>query len=165
MSWSSGKDSAWTLYRLQQQDECEVVGLMTAFNEVFQRSAMHGVRRKMFANIVRIFWKKTDFESLFPLWNEPTDSPAEEMIEAGLRAGITCMDPEKLNRKFAGHDFDRKFLRTLPAEVNPCGEYGEFHTFTRDGPMFDQAIQVQSGGTVEKQGFLFTDILPREWSS
>jgi uncharacterized protein (TIGR00290 family) len=220
LSWSSGKDSAWTLYRLQQQDVYEVIGLITTFNEAFQRSAMHGVRRdlvQMQARAAKLplhevplpwpcsnevyeqamldacqtlhvdwdvslmafgdlfledvreyrekFLEKTDFKPMFPLWNEPTDSLAGEMIDAGLRARITCMDPKKLNREFAGHDFNRAFLGALPADVDPCGEYGEFHTFTWNGPMFEQAIQIQSGETVEREGFVFTDILPGEHTS
>ncbi len=47
LSWSCGKDSAWTLHRLQQQGKYDVIGLMTTFNEAFDRSAMHGIRREL----------------------------------------------------------------------------------------------------------------------
>ncbi|MCK5497726.1 MAG: ATP-binding protein, partial [Gammaproteobacteria bacterium] len=97
-----------------------------------------------------------------PIWDEPTDNLANDMIDAGLRARITCMDPKKIDREFAGREFDRDFLADLPDAIDPCGEYGEFHTFTWDGPMFNQAIQIQAGETVEREGFVFTDILPKE---
>ena len=108
------------------------------------------------------FMDKTDFKPLFPLWNEPTDTLAEAMIDSGLRARITCMDPKKISKDFAGRDFDKEFLEKLPGTIDPCGEYGEFHTFTWNGPMFKQAIPIQSGETVERDGFVFTDILPSE---
>ena len=99
---------------------------------------------------------------MFPLWREPTDILAEKMIDGGLCARITCMDPKKLAKKFAGRDFNKDFLKELPETIDPCGEYGEFHTFTWDGPMFKQAIQIQSGETIERDGFVFTDILLNE---
>ena len=84
------------------------------------------------------------------------------MIDGGLCARITRMDPEKLSRDFAVRDFDRHFLTALPNGIDTCGEYGEFHIFTWNWPMFKQAIHIQSGETVERDGFIFTDILPRE---
>jgi diphthamide synthase (EF-2-diphthine--ammonia ligase) len=107
------------------------------------------------------FMDKTDLTPMFPIWDEPTDNLAKDMIDAGLRAKITCMDPKKIDREFAGREFNRDFLEALPDKIDPCGEYGEFHTFTWDGPMFNQAIQIQSGETVEREGFVFTDILPK----
>ncbi len=47
LSWSSGKDSAWSLHLLRQQNEVEVVGLVTTFNEAANRVAMHAVRREL----------------------------------------------------------------------------------------------------------------------
>ena len=47
LSWSSGKDCAWALHLLRQRGEVEVVGLVTTFNEAFQRVAMHGVRMEL----------------------------------------------------------------------------------------------------------------------
>ena len=47
LSWSSGKDSAWALHVLRQQPDLEVVGLLTTFNEAFDRVAMHAVRREL----------------------------------------------------------------------------------------------------------------------
>jgi diphthamide synthase (EF-2-diphthine--ammonia ligase) len=96
---------------------------------------------------------------LFPLWKtKPTSALAREMIDGGLRAHLTCVDPRKLDRRFAGRAFDRSLLDELPPNVDPCGENGEFHSFAFAGPMFDQPIAVGVGETVERDGFVFTDM-------
>jgi uncharacterized protein (TIGR00290 family) len=96
----------------------------------------------------------------FPLWAEPTAALAEEMIDAGIRAVLTCVDPAQLPAAFAGRAFDRTLLADLPAGVDPCGERGEFHTFVWDGPGFSAPIPVTVGETVTRDGFVFTDIVP-----
>jgi len=97
---------------------------------------------------------------LFPLWGRPTRELAEEMIASGLRATLTCVDPRALPASFAGRVFDGGFLADLPEGVDPCGENGEFHTFAWDGPMFDRPIYVRGGEVVERDGFVFADLLP-----
>ncbi len=82
------------------------------------------------------------------------------MIDSGLVAYLTCVDPRKLDRSFAGRRFDESFLRDLPPGVDPCGENGEFHTVVTAGPMFSAPIPVKIGETVEREGFVFTDVLP-----
>ena len=86
----------------------------------------------------------TGLEPLFPVWKIPTDQLAREMIAAGVKAKITCVDPTKLDKSFAGRDFDLALLESLPAQIDPCGENGEFHTFVHDAPVFDRPIDVQS---------------------
>jgi uncharacterized protein (TIGR00290 family) len=103
----------------------------------------------------------TGIEPVFPLWGLPTPELALEMIALGLRAKITCVDPEQLSPEFAGREFDHAFLADLPAGVDPCGENGEFHSFVYDGPMFQGALPIQVGETVTRDGFTFTDILPQ----
>jgi len=102
----------------------------------------------------------TGLEPLFPIWEIPTDRLAHEMIAAGLRARVTCVDPKQLDRKFAGREFGSEFLAELPASADPCGENGEFHTFAWDGPMFTHPIAIESGKVVERDGFVFADLLP-----
>lgn len=99
-------------------------------------------------------------EPLFPLWGLPTHELARDMVRTGLRARITCIDPRKLCADFAGRYFDDKFLDDLPEEVDPCGEYGEFHSFAIDGPMFRKPIPVVTGDIVERDGFVFADLIP-----
>jgi uncharacterized protein (TIGR00290 family) len=96
----------------------------------------------------------------FPLWDEPTDRLAREMLDAGVRAVLTCVDRSVLPASFAGRPFDTDLLADLPAHVDPCGERGEFHTFVWDAPGFSAPIAVDVGATVERDGFVFCDVLP-----
>jgi len=104
----------------------------------------------------------TGLRPLFPLWGRPTAGLAREMLEAGLKARITCVDPRVLAGSFAGREFDRPLLADLPAGVDPCGENGEFHTFAWDGPMFGRPVPVRGGEVVARDGFVFADLLPAE---
>ena len=80
------------------------------------------------------------------------------MIAAGVRAKITCLDPTKLDRSFAGRDFDSSFLNDIPGTVDPCGENGEFHTFVYESPVFRRPIRVKTGDVVERDKFIFADV-------
>jgi uncharacterized protein (TIGR00290 family) len=103
----------------------------------------------------------TGIEPLFPVWEIPTGKLALEMIAAGLKAKITCVDPSKLAKSFAGLDFDQTFLEALPPGVDPCGENGEFHSFVHDAPVFSAPIEVRAGEVLERDGFVFADVLPK----
>ena len=102
----------------------------------------------------------TGISPLFPLWGLPTATLAQDMIDAGLRAQVTCVDPRQLSPTFAGRSFDAAFVADLPPTVDPCGERGEFHTFAWAGPMFDHPVPVQVGAVAERDGFVFADLLP-----
>jgi len=104
----------------------------------------------------------TGLEPLFPLWGLPTADLAGQMIASGLRAYLTCVDPRVLDPVFAGRSFDEQLLRSLPPTVDPCGENGEFHTFVWDGPMFARPLAVSTGVVVERDGFVFADVLPND---
>jgi uncharacterized protein (TIGR00290 family) len=216
LSWSSGKDSAWSLHVLRQRADVEVVGLATTFNEVADRVAMHAVRRELveaqaraaglplwsvalpwpcsneeyerrmrevidkasgdgiryfafgdlFLEDIRSYRVRqltgSGIEPLFPIWGAPADTPllAHEMIAAGLQSILTCVDPQQLDGRFTGRDFDAELLADLPSSVDPCGERGEFHTFCHAGPMFDRPIPCLVGERVERDGFHFADVLP-----
>ena len=216
LSWSSGKDSAWSLQVLRQDPRLEVVGLLTTLNEAFDRVAMHAVRRNLleaqaeaaglplqaipipwpcsnaqyerimadvcalarqagveavafgdlFLRDIRVYREQqlsgTGLEPLFPLWNLDTRDLARNMIAGGLRAKLTCVDPKRLAPAFAGRDFDQQFLDDLRAGVGPCGENGEFHSFVYAAPVFDRKLPVQIGEIVEREGFVFADVLPEE---
>ena len=99
---------------------------------------------------------------LFPLWGRDTTALAGEMIAGGLSAVLTCVDPRYLPADFAGRSFDSELLRALGPDVDPCGERGEFHTFAWAGPMFRAAVPVRVGERVERDGFVFADVLPKE---
>ncbi len=99
---------------------------------------------------------------LFPLWERDTVRLARDMLAGGLRATLTCVDPKRLDRAFAGRAFDEALLEALPTGVDPCGENGEFHTFAWAGPMFPGPIPVSVGEVVEREGFVFADVLPAD---
>jgi uncharacterized protein (TIGR00290 family) len=97
---------------------------------------------------------------LFPLWGRPTRALAEEMVALGQHAVLTCVDPRQLPRAFVGRAFDAALLRDLPEGVDPCGERGEFHSFAWDGPAFRRPVPIRAGEVVERDGFVFADLLP-----
>jgi uncharacterized protein (TIGR00290 family) len=101
----------------------------------------------------------TGLEAVFPCWGLPTAELARAMIAAGFRAWLTCVDPRRLDRSFAGREFDEALLGELPEGVDPCGELGEFHTFVSDGPVFARAVEVVRGEVVERDGFVFADLV------
>ena len=214
LSWSSGKDSAWSLHLLRQQPDIEVTALLTSFNTAFDRVAMHAVRRELVAAQaarlglplwpVELPWpcsnaeyehlmgaacqraiaegitavafgdlflqdirdyrirqlQGTGLEPLFPVWDIPTADLARQMIAAGVKAKITCVDPSKLDRSFAGRDYDSSFLDALPPGIDPCGENGEFHTFVYDAPVFSSPVPMRVGEILERDGFVFADVVP-----
>jgi uncharacterized protein (TIGR00290 family) len=214
LSWSSGKDSAWTLLVLRQQQDIQVAALVTTFNSAANRVAMHAVRRSLvdaqvertgiplwtvdlpwpcsnvdYEERMRAVYERareggitavafgdlfledirdyrvrqlqgTGLEPLFPVWQIPTAQLGREMIAAGVKAKLTCVDPSKLEKSFAGRDYDQQLLEALPPGIDPCGENGEFHTFVYDAPVFSRPIRVQMGEVVERDGFVFADVLP-----
>ena len=217
LSWSSGKDSAWTLHQLRQRYPGCTAGLLTTINEAFDRVAMHAVRRALvtaqaeaaglplyaidlpwpcsneiyesrmagavrqleadgfthmafgdlFLEDVRRYREErlasTRLTPIFPLWKtKPTRELAGDMIDGGLRACLTCVDPRVLPASFAGREFDRALLEDLPGGIDPCGENGEFHSFVWDGPMFSRPVRIVAGECVERDGFVFADVLPAE---
>jgi uncharacterized protein (TIGR00290 family) len=102
----------------------------------------------------------TGLSPLFPIWEPDTASLAREMVAAGLKATLVCVDPRALDAAFAGRDFDAALLEELPPTVDPCGERGEFHTFAWGGPMFRRPVPVARGVVVERDGFVFADLVP-----
>jgi len=214
LSWSSGKDSAWTLHVLRQQPDIQVAALITTFNSAADRVAMHAVRRalaeaqadrtgiplwavelpwpcsnEVYEHRMRAVCQRAKDEEitaiafgdlfledvrnyrirqlegsglapLFPLWQIPTDRLARQMIFGGVKAKITCVDPSKLAKTFAGRDYDLKLLEDLPPEVDPCGENGEFHTFVSGGPIFRHDVSYIRGEVVQRDAWCFCDLLP-----
>src|SRR5580698_9585535 len=97
----------------------------------------------------------TGLQPLFPVWKIPTDQLARQMLAAGLRAKLTCVDSSKLEKSFAGCDYDLSLLQEFPLGTDACGENGEFHTFVYDAPVFSQPIRVRNGEIIERDGFVF----------
>jgi uncharacterized protein (TIGR00290 family) len=102
----------------------------------------------------------TGITPVFPLFGEPTAALARTMVASGLRAWVTCVDPKQLDPSFAGRHWDGALLDDLPEGVDPCGERGELHTFAYAAPCFSEPIACQPGEVVERDGFVFADVLP-----
>lgn len=134
--------------------------------EATERIKAQGVRHMIFGDLfledIRAYRDQklaaAGMEAIYPLWQRDTRTLAEEMIASGLVAHIACLDPRRIDRTFAGRKFDHELLRELPPGIDPCGENGEFHTVVIAGPMFQSAIPVSMGETVERDGFVFTDV-------
>lgn len=141
-----------------------------AMSEAMARARADGVLHVVFGDLfledVRAYREKQlascGMTGVFPLWQKNTHRLSQEMLAGGLSAFITCIDPAKLSRNFAGRRFDDDLLKSLPSEVDPCGENGEFHTFTNAGPMFRRPISVVAGEVVEREGFVFADLLEEQ---
>jgi uncharacterized protein (TIGR00290 family) len=131
-----------------------------------------GVRRVAFGDIfledLRAYRERNlarvEMTALFPIWRRDTRELAAHFVANGFRAIAVCVDPRKLDAGFAGRELDDSFFRDLSEGVDPCGENGEFHTFVFDGPIFRQPIPVRTGDLVERDGFVFCDLLLRDGS-
>ena len=99
---------------------------------------------------------------LFPLWGRNTTALAREFLDAGFEARLVCVDPRVLDPAFAGRAYDEQLLAEQPHGVDPCGENGEFHTFVSAGPIFAEPIACETGEIVERDGFVFCDLVPLE---
>jgi diphthamide synthase (EF-2-diphthine--ammonia ligase) len=143
-------------------------------NEIYERAMAEAVRRAvdegfthvafgdLFLEDVRRYREErlagTGLTPLFPLFGSDTRALARTMIAAGLRARITCLNPQVLPRQLAGREFDAALLDELPLGTDPCAERGEFHTFAYAGPMFTSPISIESGIVVDRDGFVFADL-------
>jgi uncharacterized protein (TIGR00290 family) len=96
---------------------------------------------------------------LFPLWERDTEELAREFIRDGFEAVVVCLDPRALDPSFAGRAYDERLLAELPPSVDPCGENGEFHTFVHAGPVFAEPVACAAGDIVERDGFVFCDLM------
>ena len=213
LSWSSGKDSAWTLHVLRRDRAGDVAGLLTSVNETAGRVSMHGVREEilraqadaaglplftiplpwpcsneiyearlrvavdravadgfthvafgdLFLEDVRKYREDrlagTGLTPIFPLWGIPTPQLARDMIAGVLRARISTLDPRVMPRELIGAEFDEALLAKLPPSVDPCAERGEFHTCVTAGPMFARPLNVVTGQVVEREGFVYGDLV------
>jgi uncharacterized protein (TIGR00290 family) len=124
-----------------------------AFGDIFLED-LRAYREK---NLARI-----GMTALFPIWKRDTGELIREFRENGFRAIAACVEPKVLDRCFAGRELDDAFFRGLPASVDPCGENGEFHTFVFDGPIFHKPISVRVGEIVERDSFIYADLMPSQ---
>ena len=150
----------WPCSNLEYEDRMRIV---------CQRAAAEGITAVAFGDLflqdIRSYRERqlqgTGLTPLFPLWQIPTDKLSRDMIAAGVKAKITCVDPSKLAKSFAGRDYDLPLLQALPAGVDPCGKNGEFHTFVYDSPVFSRPIGLRTEEAIERDGFVFADLVPQ----
>lgn len=204
-NWSSGKDSALALYKIQQNPEFEINCLLTSVNQQYQRISMHGVRvelleqqaesigipleimqipemptMEVYESVMQETLEKLKkrgithsvfgdifledlrkyredklatmgFEGVFPIWKIPTQDLIQEFIALGFKTIVVCVNERYLDKSFAGRIIDQQFIDDLPENVDVCGENGEFHTFSFDGPIFQKPIDFEIGEIVYRK--------------
>ena len=155
------------LWRVELPSPCSNAEYEERLRAVLERAKAEGFDAIAFGDLflqdIRDYRVKqlqgSGLEPLFPVWDIPTEELAREMIAAGVKAKITCVDSAKLEKTFAGREFDLALLEALPEGIDPCGENGEFHTFVYASPVFSHAIAVRDGELVERDGFVFADVV------
>jgi uncharacterized protein (TIGR00290 family) len=204
-NWSSGKDSALTLYKILQNQDYQITYLLTSVNQQFKRISMHGVRVELlqeqaqsiglplkiieipemptmevydkimneslidlkkegithsifgdiFLEDLRKYREeqlaKVGFKGVFPLWKIPTKDLIHEFIRLGFKTVVVCVNERYLDKNFVGRIIDENFINALPDDVDVCGENGEFHTFTFDGPIFSEPVNFEIGEIVYRK--------------
>ena len=204
LNWSSGKDAAYALYLLQQENIYDVGALVTTINSQIDRVFMHGLRTKLlekqaenigiplreialegnvsmteynemmkkeseklkaegfshsifgdiFLEDLREYreqqLQKAGLKAVFPLWKMNTGTLMKDFLAAGFKAITVSVNARVLDQSFCGREIDAQFLEDLPADVDPAGENGEFHSFVFDGPIFNEPVSFQKGEIVER---------------
>jgi len=123
-----------------------------AFGDIFLED-LRAYREK---NLTRI-----GMTAIFPIWKRDTRELIRYFHGHHFRAIAACVDSKVLDPSFAGRELDESFFRDLPPHADPCGENGEFHTFVFDGPIFQSSLPVRTGDIVNRDGFIFCDLLPQ----
>ncbi len=136
--------------------------------EALRKHLVQGVRKVAFGDIfledLRAYREKNlariGMTALFPIWKRDTRELIRRFHKQRFRAIAACIDTKVLDPSFAGRELDESFFRDLPPRADPCGENGEFHTFVFDGPIFQSPISIRTGEVVNRDGFVFCDLLP-----
>jgi uncharacterized protein (TIGR00290 family) len=97
---------------------------------------------------------------LYPIWMRDTEELVRTFIGLGFKAILACVDTQAIDAAFAGREIDLQLLKDLPPSADPCGEYGEYHSFVYAGPIFKNAIACSTGERVLRNGrFNYCDIV------
>ena len=133
-----------------------------AFGEYHQNGIFSVVFGDLFLEEIRAyrdqFLAKHGMKGLYPVWQRNTTNFIKEFIDLAFKAVLSCVDSKTLDKSFAGKTIDEDFISSLPANVDPCGENGEFHTFVYDGPIFTKPVEFSLGEAILREGFWFRDL-------
>lgn len=94
--------------------------------------------------------KKVGLIAEFPLWEKNTRELVTEFIAHGFKTVICCVNDAFLGEEIVGKEITNEFIRTLPENIDPCGENGEYHTFCYDGPIFKIPVKFTAGEKIYK---------------
>lgn len=151
--------------------------MLNKVRQLKQYGCTHAIFGDIFLEDLRAYRERQlqqqNIQCVFPLWKKDTTALVKEFIQLGFKSIIVCVNEHYLDKGFCGRVIDESFLADLPANVDPCGENGEFHSFVFEAPLFKQPIPVVKGDIVYKEypapvpgdkpyGFYFCDILPAE---
>lgn len=126
---------------------------------------------------------KVGMRGIFPIWKNDSRELIREFFALGFGTVICCVNDAWLGEAAVGRNIDEEFIRSLPANVDPCGENGEFHSFAFAGPVFKEPVKFKVGekvyrpvevthptdsgstyvcpsGPTATKGFWFCDLLP-----
>lgn len=140
----------------------------TVFCSVLGALQKRGVTGILFGNIhladIRAWYEERTrqygLEHVEPLWGDPPETLVREFIDRGYRSRIVGINLARAEPSWLGRDFDPAFVRTLRAcpDVDLCGERGEYHSFTYDGPLFRWPVAHHLGSEHEIDGHRFLDL-------
>lgn len=100
--------------------------------------------------------------AIFPLWGKPSEQIVKEFLAQSYSAIVVCVDTKFLSADFCGLYLDENFFASLPENVDPCGERGEFHSFVTYAPFFAEPIKVKIGEQVRRERFVYCDLIEGE---
>lgn len=144
------------------------------FGDIF----LEDLRRWREENLAR-----AGLRGIFPIWKSDSRDLLREFISHGFGSVVCCINDAYLDEHFVGKNIDEAFIASLPPNVDPCGENGEFHSFAFAGPIFKEPVKFTLGEKVYRsvlqthpgahpspvcplpgaratKGFWFCDLLP-----
>ncbi|AWK05924.1 diphthine--ammonia ligase [Flavobacterium crocinum] len=129
--------------------------MMETLTALKDQGIQYSVFGDIFLEDLRLYREKQlarlDFIGLFPIWKIATKDLIQEFISLGFKTIVVCVNEKYLDKSFVGRIIDQDFINDLPDNVDVCGENGEFHTFTFDGPIFSKRIDFEIGETVYRK--------------
>ena len=147
------------------------------------RGFTHALSGDLFLEDLKVYreglYARDGLAAALPLWKKDTATLLRDFISLGFKAIVVCTNESLLDKSFCGRLLDESFLNDLPAQVDACGEHGEYHSFVFDGPGFREPVRFCTGELVRRSypaplqpgndcftdpqpaaGFYFCDLLP-----